>query len=219
MIAEDDRAVRESLERALRLEGYDTLIAEDGKEAISQLERHGPDLLLLDVMMPELDGVEACRQIRGSGQDTPILILTARESTSDRVLGLDAGADDYMTKPYDIEELFARVRALLRRSQGSSGGELIQAAGVRMDVSGRQAWMGERSLSLSKTEFDLLELLVRNRGTVLSREEIYERIWNYDFGPESKNLTVYINYLRSKLEEGGEERILETVRGVGYVIR
>ena len=219
LIAEDDRAVRDSLERALSLEGYTVLTAEDGTEALSQVERHAPDLLLLDVMMPHKDGLEVCRDLRRQGNPIPVLIVTAREEPPHRVAGLDAGADDYMTKPYDIEELLARLRALLRRMPGAQGAELVEAGGVRLDTAGRLAWVGDRSLKLTKTEYDLLELLVRNHGSVMSREQIYEHIWKYDFGPESKNLTVYINYLRAKLEEGGEPRVLETVRGVGYVIR
>lgn len=215
LVAEDDRSVRDSLTNALELKGFDVIASKDGQEALEQIERADPDLLLLDVMMPQVDGIEVCRRLRGQGNDLPILILTAREEAPDRVLGLDAGADDYMTKPYNLDELFARIRALLRRS----GGGKVEAAGIKIDNPGRRAWIGQRELNLSKTEFELLELLVRNQGIVLSRETIYQEIWNYDFGPGSKNLNVYVNYLRGKLEEGGEERVLETVRGVGYVIR
>lgn len=216
LIAEDDRAVRTSLETALRLEGYQTILAEDGEEALQKYAQEEPDLLLLDVMMPGLLGTEVVAELRAQGSNVPVLILTAREDSEDRVAGLDAGADDYMTKPYDLPELMARIRALLRRSGPAEG---ISAGPVRLDPAGRRAWMGSREMQLSKTEYDLLELLVRNQGIVMDRETIYQEIWKYDFGPQSKNLTVYINYLRGKLEEGGEDRVLETVRGVGYVIR
>lgn len=213
LIAEDDQSVRDALSNALDLQGFTVIKAEDGQEALEQVESEQPDLILLDVMMPRLDGIEVCRRLRSQGLLLPILILTAREEAP---LGLDAGADDYMTKPYDLDELFARIRALLRRSGLADD---VEAGDIRIDNAGRRAWIGQRELELSKTEFDLLELLVRNRGIVLSRETIYQRIWNYDFGPGSKNLNVYINYLRGKLEADGEARVLETVRGVGYVIR
>ena len=169
-------------------------------------------------MMPNVDGIAACRRVRAAGSQIPILILTARTETSDRVVGLDAGADDYLAKPYALEELLARIRALLRRG-GAQEAEELEGPGVRLDLAGRRTWRGNRELALSKTEFELLELLVRNTGIVLDRDTIHERIWGYDFGPDSKNLNVYIGYLRRKLEEDGEPRVLHTVRGVGYVVR
>lgn len=217
LIAEDDRAARESLQRALQLEGYDVVTSKDGSEALEEVQSSVPDLVVLDIMMPKIDGVEVCKRIRANGDSVPVLMLTAKGEASDKIAGLDAGADDYMPKPYDLGELFARVRALLRRT--TSQEETLEAAGIEMDLEGRKAWIRGRELDLSKTEFDLLELLVRNKGVVLGRETIYDRIWHYDFGPESKNLNVYISYLRSKLEEGEEKRVLHTVRGVGYVIR
>jgi two-component system response regulator MprA len=218
LLAEDDRAAREALARALTLEGFDIDAVNDGAQAIEAFEADAPDLLILDVMMPNVDGIAACRRVRAAGSQIPILILTARTETSDRVVGLDAGADDYLAKPYALEELLARIRALLRRS-GTQEAEELEGPGVRLDLAGRRAWRGNRELALSKTEFELLELLVRNTGIVLDRDTIHERIWGYDFGPDSKNLNVYIGYLRRKLEEDGEPRVLHTVRGVGYVVR
>jgi two-component system response regulator MprA len=218
LLAEDDRAAREALARALTLEGFDIDAVNDGAQALEAFEADAPDLLILDVMMPNVDGIAACRRVRASGSLIPILILTARTETSDRVVGLDAGADDYLAKPYALEELLARIRALLRRS-GTQEAEELEGPGVRLDLAGRRAWRGSRELALSKTEFELLELLLRNTGIVLDRDTIHERIWGYDFGPDSKNLNVYIGYLRRKLEEDGEPRILHTVRGVGYVVR
>ena len=219
LIAEDDRAAREALARALTLEGCAVDAVNDGAQALEAFEEDPPDLLILDVMMPNVDGIAACRRVRASGSRVPILILTARTETSDRVVGLDAGADDYLPKPYALEELLARMRALLRRSGVAEEVEDLEGPGVRLDLAGRRAWRDGREMSLSKTEFELLELLVRNSGIVLDRDTIHDRIWGYDFGPDSKNLNVYIGYLRRKLEEGGEDRVLHTVRGVGYVIR
>lgn len=218
LLAEDDRAAREALARALTLEGFDIDAVNDGAQALEAFESDTPDLLILDVMMPNVDGIAACRRVRAAGSQIPILILTARTETSDRVVGLDAGADDYLAKPYALEELLARIRALLRRS-GAQEAEELEGPGVRLDLAGRRTWRGNRELALSKTEFELLELLVRNTGIVLDRDTIHERIWGYDFGPDSKNLNVYIGYLRRKLEEDGEPRVLHTVRGVGYVVR
>jgi two-component system response regulator MprA len=218
LIAEDDRAAREALARALTLEGCAVDAVNDGAQALEAFDADPPDLLILDVMMPNVDGIAACRRVRANGSRVPILILTARTETSDRVVGLDAGADDYLAKPYALEELLARMRALLRRS-GTPEVEELDGPGVRLDLAGRRAWRDGREMSLSKTEFELLELLVRNSGIVLDRDTIHERIWGYDFGPDSKNLNVYIGYLRRKLEEDGEPRVLHTVRGVGYVIR
>ncbi len=224
LVAEDDRAVRESLVRALQLEGYTVAATANGAEALEAIRQAAPDVLLLDVSMPVVDGLTVCRVLRSEGNRLPILMLTARTETSDRVAGLDAGADDYLPKPYDLDELLARLRALLRRSsyvvEGAAPPPLELVLGdLRIDTSGRRVFRGDREVLLSKTEFDLLELLVMNRGIVLDHTTIYERIWHYDFGPDSKNLAVYIGYLRRKTEAAGEPRIVHTVRGVGYTAR
>jgi two-component system, OmpR family, response regulator MprA len=221
LLAEDDRAVRESLVRALELEGYSVVAVNDGAAALDAVRLDPPDLILLDVMMPVLDGLTACRVLRSERSRVPILMLTARTETGDRVAGLDAGADDYLAKPFALDELLARIRALLRRSQDVEEDQpsAWRLADLRVDGAARQAWRGGRPLELSKTEFDLLELLVRNAGIVLDHTTIYERIWGYDFGPDSKNLAVYIGYLRRKTEEHGEPRLIQTVRGVGYTAR
>jgi two-component system response regulator MprA len=224
LLAEDDRAVRESLVRALTLEGYDVVATTNGAEALDRLRSSRPDLVLLDVSMPIVDGLTVCRVLRSERNRVPILMLTARTETRDRVAGLDAGADDYLPKPFDLEELFARIRALLRRAVPSDAGagathETLQLADLRVETASRRVWRGERELELSKTEYELLELLVRNAGIVLDHSTIYERIWNYDFGPDSKNLAVYIGYVRRKTEAEGEPRLVHTVRGVGYIAR
>jgi two-component system response regulator MprA len=219
LVAEDDRAVRESLARALGLEGYQVQTVPDGEAALDAVSTFRPDAIVLDVMMPHLDGLSACRRLRSQGERTPILILTARSEVPDRVSGLDAGADDYLAKPFALDELLARLRALLRRVQSDDAATTIGAADLRIEPAARRAWRGPRELDLSKTEFDLLELLARNRGIVLDPSTIYERIWGYDFGPDSKNLAVYIGYLRRKTEEQGEARLIHTVRGVGYTMR
>jgi two-component system response regulator MprA len=224
LVAEDDRAVRESLVRALQLEGYTVSAANNGAEALEAVRQAEPDVMLLDVSMPMVDGLTVCRVLRAEGSRIPVLMLTARTETSDRVAGLDAGADDYLPKPYDLDELLARVRALMRRASYDADdadvgeGELV-LGDLRLDTSGRRAFRGEREIQLSKTEFDLLALLVANRGIVLDHTTIYERIWHYDFGPDSKNLAVYIGYLRRKTEAEGESRVVHTVRGVGYTAR
>ena len=224
LVAEDDRAVRESLVRALQLEGYTVVSARNGGEALEAVRQSQPDVILLDVSMPMVDGLTVCRVLRAEDNHVPVLMLTARTETSDRVAGLDAGADDYLAKPYDLDELLARLRALLRRS-GYSGADSPTADGelvlgdLRLDPSGRRAFRGEREIQLSKTEFDLLALLVANKGIVLDHSTIYDRIWHYDFGPDSKNLAVYIGYLRRKTEAEGEPRVVHTVRGVGYTAR
>jgi two-component system, OmpR family, response regulator MprA len=232
LLAEDDRAIRHALERALTLEGYRVTAVADGVEALAQAHKTPPDVLLLDVMMPGIDGLQVCRVLRAEGDRTPILMLTALVETADRIAGLDAGADDYVVKPFDVEEVFARLRALLRRTSPEGGvvvdvpkeqpqvsDRQIEAAGLRMDVQARRAWRGERELELTRTEFELLELLVRNAGIVLDHSTIYDRIWGYDFGPGSKNLAVYVGYLRRKLDEPGAPALIHTVRGVGYVLR
>jgi two-component system response regulator MprA len=219
LIAEDDRAVRTALTRALELEGYRVLVAPDGAVALEMLEGERPDVAVLDVMMPNVDGLTVCRRMRARGDLTPVLLLTARVEVSDRVSGLDAGADDYLPKPFAVDELLARLRALVRRSAYGSGDAVIEVADLRVDESARRAWRGEREMELTKTEFDLLQVLIRNAGIVLSHSRIYDLVWGYDFGPESKSLAVYVGYLRRKTEEGGEERLIHTVRGVGYTLR
>ena len=218
-MAEDDRATRDSLSRALALEGYDVSAVGDGAAAIDVVEHDRPDLLVLDLMMPRLDGLTVCRRLRSRGDRLPILVLTARTEVSDRVSGLDAGADDYIPKPFVLDEFLARVRALLRRASYDEPDPAMTVADLRVDSAARRVWRGDRELDLTKTEFELLELLVRNAGIVLSHTTIYERIWGYDFGPESKALGVYVGYLRRKLEQDGEPRLLHTVRGVGYTVR
>ena len=221
LIADDDRAIRDALTRALGLEGYDVVQAVDGNTALSLIESTRPDVAILDVMMPNVDGLTVCRVLRAERNRLPVLMLTARTETPDRVAGLDAGADDYLAKPFDLDELLARLRALLRRtkSDDDSNGDAVQLGDLRLDPTSRRVWRGEREVELSKTEFDLLELLLRNQGIVLDHSTIYDRIWGYDFGPDSKNLAVYISYLRRKLELTGEAKVIHTVRGVGYSAR
>jgi two-component system response regulator MprA len=220
LVVDDDRAIRESLHRALELEGYRIITAADGAQALDLVAAEQPDVIVLDLMMPNVDGLTVCRRLRARRDRTPILMLTARTETSDRVSGLDAGADDYLPKPFDLDELLARIRALLRRTKSESEDTTtLQVADLVLDPAGRRAGRADRELELTKTEFDLLELLVRNQGVVLDQSTIYERIWGYDFGPDSKNLAVYIGYLRRKTEQDGESRLVHTVRGVGYVVR
>lgn len=218
LVVEDDRAVREAVERALSYEGYQVKTARDGAEALSAVLNDPPDAIVLDVMMPHVNGLEACRRIRASGDTTPILILTARHEVSDRVEGLDAGADDYMVKPFALEELLARLRALLRRSSGATT-EVLTVGDMTMNVGTREVHRGDLPIDLTKTEFDLLELLMRNGGIVISRDTIYEKIWGYDFETSSNSLDVYIGYLRRKTEVEDLPRVIHTVRGVGYVAR
>jgi two-component system response regulator MprA len=221
LIAEDDRAVRVALERALELEGYAVEAVTNGAEALEAVSSSPPDVVLLDVSMPLVDGLTVCRVLRAEENRVPVLMLTARTETSQRIAGLDAGADDYLPKPYDLGELLARLRALLRRSSydAASTPDELALSDLRLDPGARQAFRGGRAVELSKTEFDLLALLVQNAGIVLDHTTIYERIWNYDFGPDSKNLAVYIGYLRRKTEAEGEPRLIHTVRGVGYTAR
>jgi two-component system response regulator MprA len=219
LVAEDDRATRESLSLALELEGYRVRAVADGAEALAAVTSEHPAAIVIDVMMPRMDGLSVCRRLRVRGDRTPVLILTARTQVSDRVSGLDAGADDYLAKPFSLEELLARVRALMRRTGIEPGGGPLQVGDLRVDAQARRAWRGERELELTKTEFDLLEVLAQNAGIVLDHATIYDRIWGYDFGPDSKNLAVYVGYLRRKLEQDGEARLLHTVRGVGYTMR
>ena len=215
--------MREAIGRALMLEGYDVTTASDGAKALEAAKDTQPDVIVLDLMMPVVDGLTVCRVLRAEKNRVPVLMLTARTETSDRVAGLDAGADDYLPKPFALEELLARLRALLRRSRPDDGGdvkpETLRVADLRLDPAARRAWRGDAELDLSKTEFDLLELLVRNEGIVLDHSVIYERIWGYDFGPDSKNLAVYIGYLRRKIDIDDLPRLIHTVRGVGYTVR
>ncbi len=219
MLAEDDRATRESVARALELEGYTVHAVGDGAAALDAIEEARPDVVVLDLMMPNVDGLSVCRRLRSRHDHTPVLIVTARTEVSDRVSGLDAGADDYLPKPFALDELLARARALLRRATYDTPDREIVVADLRVDEAARRAWRGDRELELTKTEFDLLQLMARNAGIVLTHSTIYERIWGYDFGPDSKALAVYIGYLRRKTEEAGEPRLIHTVRGVGYTLR
>ena len=222
LVADDDRAIRDALVRALELEGYEAVAVPDGAAALEESRRQPVDVLVLDLMMPGVDGLTVCRVLRSEKDRTPILMLTARTETADRVAGLDAGADDYLAKPFALDELLARLRALLRRARPVDDGEdpsMVQVADLRLDPAARRAWRGDREVELSKTEFELLELLVRNAGIVLEHTTIYDRIWGYDFGPDSKNLSVYISYLRRKVEEPEGAKLIHTVRGVGYTLR
>ena len=225
LVAEDDPAIGTALQRTLNHEGYNVRRAADGAEALEMLARRKADLVILDVSMPYLDGLEVCRRMRSAGNRTPVLMLTARHTIGDRVAGLDAGADDYLVKPFSLDELCARVRALLRRASvtgvepSADGRDVLRLADMDLDRAGRTVHRGGRLVHLTKTEFDLLELLVHNQGIVLSRDMIYERVWGYDFETASKSLDIYVGYLRRKLEADGRERLLHTVRGVGYVAR
>jgi two-component system, OmpR family, response regulator MprA len=221
LVVDDERAVRESLRRALELEGYEIELAEDGSEALSTLadDEGQPDAVILDVLMPGVDGLEVCRRLRASGNRVPVLMLTARDEVENRVSGLDAGADDYVTKPFALDELLARIRALLRRSSNGDGGEVLSFADVQLDLGTREVRRRDRQIELTRTEFALLELFLRNPRQVLTRSIIFERVWGYDFGFASNSLDVYIGYLRRKTEAGGEPRLIHTVRGVGYALR
>lgn len=218
LVVEDDPQVREALIRALRYEGYTVDSATDGGKALEAVAESPPDAIVLDVMMPFVDGLETCRRLRARGVTIPILILTALGEVADRVDGLDAGADDYMVKPFALEELLARIRALLRRSTGDVT-DLISAEGLTMSLDTREVVRDGEPIQLTKTEFDLLELLMRNAGRVVARDTIYREIWGFDFETSSNSLDVYIGYLRRKTEDGDKPRLIQTVRGVGYVIR
>ncbi|WP_433307248.1 response regulator transcription factor [Actinoplanes sp. CA-030573] len=224
LVVEDDAAVRDSLARTLRFEGHQVETAADGVEALEAVTGSEPDAMILDVSMPRLDGLQTCRQLRSAGVVLPVLMLTARDSVGDRVAGLDAGADDYLVKPFALQELLARVRALLRRSAlaagppPSSGGRLT-FADVRLDPVTREVWRGSRPLRLTRTEFAILEAFLRHPRQVLTRAALFEQVWGYDFGESSNSVHVYLGYLRRKLEADGESRLLHTVRGVGFALR
>jgi two-component system response regulator MprA len=222
LVVDDEPAVRESLRRALSLEGYDVELAGDGGEALDRIENPGttdePDAVVLDVLMPQVDGLEVARRMRARGSQTPILMLTARDQIADRVAGLDAGADDYLVKPFALEELFARLRALLRRTDGGSG-EILRFSDLELDPRTREVRRGGEPIELTRTEFAMLELFLLNPRQVLTRSIIFERVWGYDFGYGSNSLDVYIGYLRRKTEVGGRPRLIHTVRGVGYALR
>src|SRR5688572_22160328 len=224
LVVDDDRAVRESLRRSLQFNGYQVETAGDGMQALESVTAARPDAMVLDVMMPRLDGLEVCRRLRSTGDDLPILVLTARDAVSDRVSGLDAGADDYLPKPFALEELLARLRALLRRAAhdddaATQSAAVLKFADLELDPSTRDVRRGDRSISLTRTEFALLELLLSNPRRVLSRAQILEQVWGYDFPTTGNALEVYIGYLRRKTEAEGEPRLIHTVRGVGYVLR
>ena len=223
VVVDGEQAVRDSLRRSLSFNGYDIAIAEDGEQALDVIEKEQPDLVILDVMMPKMDGLEVCRHLRSHGDDRPILVLTARDGVSDRVAGLDAGADDYLPKPFALEELLARVRSLLRRAAAEASGPSSQAEitfeDLKLNPDTRDVVRGNRTISLTRTEFALLQLLMTNPRRVLSRSTILEEVWGYDFPTSGNALEVYIGYLRRKTEQEGEPRLIHTVRGVGYVLR
>jgi two-component system response regulator MprA len=219
LVVDDERAVRGSVRRALALEGYTVSEAEDGQEALDELKARTMDAVVLDVLMPDVDGLEVCRRLRAAGDRVPVLMLTAREAVEDRVAGLDAGADDYLIKPFALEELLARLRALLRRTGEGGDGRELRFDGLVLDLDLREARIGGRTIELTRTEFALLELFMRNPRQVLTRTVINERVWGFDFGPASNSLGVYVGYLRRKLEEDNHPRMLHTMRGVGYVLR
>jgi two-component system response regulator MprA len=218
LVVEDDPDVRAALARALSFEGYDVAIAEDGGRALDAVVHDPPNVIVLDVMMPFVDGLETCRRLRARGDETPILMLTALGDVSDRVDGLDAGADDYLAKPFALEELLARIRALLRRSSGDVS-ELLTFLDLEMNLATRTVARSGEPVSLTKTEFDLLEVLMRGAGRVVTRDQIYREVWGFDFETSSNSLDVYVGYLRRKTEAGGAPRLIHTVRGVGYTLR
>jgi two-component system, OmpR family, response regulator MprA len=219
LVVDDEPAVRTALERALRLEGYEVALAADGRAALDALaDRPATDAVVLDVLMPELGGLEVCRRLRAAGDRTPVLMLTARDRVADRVDGLDAGADDYLVKPFALEELTARLRALLRRN-GTGGRELLRFADLVLDTAAHEVRRGGREVELTRTEYLLLELFLRHPRQVLTRSIIFEHVWGCDFGATSNSLEVYVGYLRRKTEAAGEPRLIHTVRGVGYVLR
>lgn len=218
LVIEDDEGIQKFLRRGLAYDGYDVDVASDGRTGLATARDNPPDLVVLDLMLPGIDGLEVCRRLR-SGGDVPIMILTAKDSVNDRIVGLDMGADDYMVKPFDLDELLARIRALLRRVQPTNAPKVYQFSDLSLDTGTRQASRGQRVVSLTAKEYDLLELFMRHPRQVLTREVIYDSVWGYDFGGESNIIEVYIRYLRQKLEPDDEARLIHTVRGVGYVLR
>jgi two-component system response regulator MprA len=219
LLIEDDDAVRGAIRRALLLGGYEVIQAPDGQEGLLRAQADVPDAIVLDLGLPDIDGMLVCRTLRSSGNRTPILMLTARADVEDRVDGLDAGADDYLVKPYDVRELQARLKAIMRRHVDGSDGRVLRFAELELDPDAHAARIGDRPVELTRTEYQLLELLMLNPKRVLSSELIYDRVWGYDFGPSGNALRVYVGYLRRKLEAGGERRLIQTVHGVGYVLR
>ncbi len=221
LVVDDDRAVRDSLRRSLEFNGYDVALAEDGAQALAGIGSSQPDVVIMDVMMPRLDGLETTRALRAAGNDVPILVLTARDAVGERVEGLDAGADDYLTKPFALQELLARLRALLRRvvPQDEDVDEKLSFSDLSLDLASREVRRGERSMELTRTEFTLLEMFIRRPRRVLERSFILEEVWGYDFPTTANSLEVYVGYLRRKTEAEGESRLLHTVRGVGYVLK
>jgi two-component system response regulator MprA len=221
LVVDDDRAVRDSLRRSLEFNGYEVVLAADGAEGLVAVGAQHPDVVVVDVMMPRLDGIETTRALRAAGNDVPILVLTARDAVGDRVEGLDAGADDYLTKPFALEELLARLRALLRRvvPDGDGENEVLTFSDLTMDVASRDVARGGRPIELTRTEFTLLEMFLRRPRRVLDRSFILEEVWGYDFPTSANSLEVYVGYLRRKTEAEGESRLIQTVRGVGYVLK
>lgn len=219
LVVEDEARIASLISRGLRLEGYQVEVAPNGETALDKAFGNPPDLIVLDLMLPDIDGLEVCRQLRIAGADEPVLMLTAKDAIPDRVAGLDAGADDYLVKPFAFDELLARIRALLRRVAPSEANVPLQFADLELDPATRLARRGEREIELTAKEYDVLELFMRHPRQVLTRDIIYDRIWGYDFGGESNIIEVYVRYLRAKLEAGGEPRLIHTVRGVGYVLR
>ncbi len=218
LVIEDDEGIQKFLRRGLAYDGYDVDVASDGRAGLATARDNPPDLVVLDLMLPGIDGLEVCRRLR-SGGDVPIMILTAKDSVNDRIIGLDMGADDYMVKPFDLDELLARIRALLRRVQPTNAPKIYQFSDLSLDTGTRQASRGQRVVSLTAKEYELLELFMRHPRQVLTREVIYDSVWGYDFGGESNIIEVYIRYLRQKLEQDDDARLIHTVRGVGYVLR
>jgi two-component system response regulator MprA len=219
LVVDDDPAVRGALNRALRLEGYEVAVAPDGPDALAELAIRPPDAVVLDIGLPTVDGLEVCRRMRGAGDDTPVLMLTARDAIDDRVQGLDAGADDYLVKPFALAELLARLRALLRRRNDDDSAEVLRFADLTLDRASREARRGDRLFTLTRIEYDLLELLMLHPRQVLTREVILDRVWGYSFDSGTNSLAVYVGYLRRKTEADGEPRLIHTARGVGYVLR
>jgi two-component system response regulator MprA len=219
LVVDDEPALRAALERALRLEGHEVALAEDGERALDRVVHGGLDAVVLDVAMPGIDGLEVCRRMRAAGDRTPVLMLTARDAIDDRVAGLDAGADDYLVKPFALRELQARLRALLRRADPAAGAHVLTYDDLTMNVAAHEVTRGDRRIELTRTEFSLLRLFLEHPEQVLGRSQIFERVWGYDFGATSNTLGVYVGYLRRKIEGEGEPRLLHTVRGVGYILR